>query len=146
MDQAKKNRTVAKSLFTRAYKSVQNSIQLNDEWDLTAKKFSDLESRYIDVQEKHELYLIEMEGNSEFDATVEDSWIDEIQASFEEVERLTHHYIKHCKQVTDSQPDCEMKDSASMKSVVFTENERFDNLRQFEKSELQNEVKKIGIQ
>ena len=51
----KENRTVAKSLFTRAYKSVQNSIKLNDEWDLTAKKFSDLESRYSDVQEKHEL-------------------------------------------------------------------------------------------
>ena len=143
MDQSKKNRTVAKSLFTRAYKSVQNSIKLNDEWDLTAKKFSDLESRYSDVQEKHELYLIEMEGNSEFDAAVEDSWIDDIQASFEEVERLAHHYIKHCKQVNDSQADCEVKEGTSMKSVVFTENERFDNLRQFEKSELQNEVKKI---
>ena len=143
MDQLRKQRTVAKSLFTRASKSLQNSIKLNDTWELVEKKLSDLESRYIDVQEKHELYLIEMEEKSELDGSAEDSWIDDIQTSFEEVERLTHHYIKHCKQVTDSQIDHEETESMSLKSKIFTENERFDNLRQFEKSELQNEVKKI---
>ena len=109
MDPLKKNRTVAKGLFTRAINSLQNSIKLNDEWELTAKKFSDLESRYNDVQEKHELYLIELECNSELDVASEDSWMSEIQASFEEIERLTHQYIKHCKQVTEPQVEHEKK-------------------------------------
>ena len=89
MDQLKKNITTAKRLFTRASTAVQNSVKLNDPCELVSKKFVDLEKRYNDVQEKHELYLVELEEDSEFDATEENAWMDETQAALEETERQT---------------------------------------------------------
>ena len=105
MDQLKKNRTTAKRLFTRASTAVQNSVKLNDPCELVSKKFVDLEKRYNDVQEKHELYLVELEEDSEFDATEENAWMDETQAEFKETERQSHNYIKQCKQITELQSD-----------------------------------------
>ena len=144
MEQLKKNRTTAKRLFTRSSTAVQNSVKLKDSVELVAKKFADLEKRYNDVQEKHELYLVELEEDSDFDATEQNTWMDETQAVFEETERQSHAYIKNCKEIKEFQSNESVeKDTKSIKSKIFTENESYDNLRQFEKTELQNEVKKI---
>ena len=146
MDQLKKNRTTAKRLFTRANNAVHNSVKLNDSWELVSKKFVDLEKRYNDVQEKHEIYLVELEEDSEFDATELNAWMDEIQAEFDETERQSHKYIKHSKQITESQSDKTVeKDTQSMKSKIFTENENTTILDNLKKPNCKMKQKRLKI-
>lgn len=64
-----KDQTIAKRLFSRANNSLIKSIKVNDHWELVSHKFNDLKKRYDDLQEKHELYLLELEENPDFDAT-----------------------------------------------------------------------------
>ena len=71
MDSAemKKSRTTSKRLFTRANKSlktaIDNDIQDADEHDseIIEKRLAELHQRYQDAQEKHEMYMSEIEGN-----------------------------------------------------------------------------------
>ena len=60
------------------------------------------------------------------------------------LKKLRDKLVKQCKQITELQSDEAVeKDTKSIKSKIFTKNESYDNLRQFEKTELQNEGEKI---
>ena len=139
-----KDKTIAKRLFSRANNSLIKSIKVNDHWELVSHKFDDLKKRYDDLQEKHELHLLELEENPDFDATEQNEWMNEIQDEFDESERLCHDYKMHCKQSIKKDPIGETHEKdAKTKTRGFNENESLKNLRQFEKSELLNEVHKI---
>ena len=141
----KKSQTAAKRLFTRANNILHKSMKVDDHWELVSKKFDDLQKRYNDLQEKHELYLIELEEGPDFDATEQNEWMETIQDEFDESERHCHDYIKNCKQNLNTTSETEEFHERDTKATVkiCSENESFKKLRQFEKSELQNEVQKI---
>ena len=47
--------------------------------EIVIKKLADLEKRYVDSQEIHELYIIEIDNDANFDMNQEDEWLNLIE-------------------------------------------------------------------
>ena len=75
----KKERSITKGLFTRASNSVRQCVDASDDTDIIIKKLDDLDNRYANLLEKHELYKAEIQDNPDYDEAKEKEWMNVIE-------------------------------------------------------------------
>lgn len=153
----KKNRIIAKRLFTRANNALVKAITAQDDAELVMKKSNDLEKRYSEVQEAHEQYVCAVEDTEDYNESECEKWIDEIENTFTETERKYHTYMKGAndeKTVKDEKltgpPDDQVKgiskdDSffSELSKSKVSERDQCYTLREFERKEMIHEAEKI---
>ena len=87
MEELKKKRSLAKTQFTRAEKSLRRLIE--DEQSLEeqiGKRFNEMSQKWQEVQDAHDLYTQELPGEQ---VETEEKYIEEIEVRFEAIERET---------------------------------------------------------
>ena len=108
-EEIKKERSITKGLFTRASNSVRQCIDARDDTDIIIKKLDDLDKRYANLLEKHELYKAEIQDNPDYNEAKEEEWMNGIEKDYLSSERLAHSYrnknciegdkgLRNCKQ------------------------------------------------
>ena len=155
----KKERSIAKGLFTRASNSVRQCVDARDDTDIIIKKLDDLDKRYANLLEKHELYKAEIQDNPDYNEAKEEEWMNVIEKDYLSSERLAHSYIKEARTVlketkdfeTASKPTTSIIENTStdeIKQKTTTEIEQVQTMRDFEKTEfvsLTNRIKKLTV-
>ena len=95
MEEAKKQRSLAKSQFTRAENAVQSAVGLGKEcpaWTLD-KRYSELKKRWDNVQDAHDNYVLLLEGDGGA-VEPETAWISEIEARFDKLELVVGIHMR----------------------------------------------------
>ena len=155
----KKERSIAKGLFTRASNSVRQCVDARDDTDIIIKKLDDLDKRYANLLEKHELYKAEIQDNPDYNEAKEEEWMNDIENEYLSSERLAHSYIKETrialKRAKDiepaSKPTTSMTEDTSTEDIKYkntTEIEQVQTMRDYERSEfvsLTNRIKQITV-
>ena len=72
----KKERSIAKGLFTRAKNSLAYCLDSGDDTDIIIKKLDDLDRRFANLLEKHELYKAEIQDNPDYNEAKEEESLD----------------------------------------------------------------------
>ena len=93
MEDAKKWRTVAKRLFTRAGNGIILSMEKKNEADIIECRFLEFTKKYTDVLEKHEEYVYQCEKDGEVVDETED-WVEAVEVKYDELQRQCHAYMK----------------------------------------------------
>eukprot|EP00794_Sanderia_malayensis_P021205 gene21205-23287_t len=83
----KKERTTAKRLFTRTKNGLQNALDKQDDLEIIENRFIDLKDKFNKVQEKHEAYISFVDNVGDEFEEEEDEWINDIESTFEDMER-----------------------------------------------------------
>ena len=79
----RKERTAARSSFTRASNSLNAAINCESIVKITVmKRFETVKAAWNVVQEKHEAYILTLENCGDAD----DKWINELQTAFDDLE------------------------------------------------------------
>ena len=95
IEAAKQERTTAKRLFTRTKNGLSNAIDKQDDLEIIENRFMDLKVKFSKVQGKHEVYVSLLDGiGEEFDEEEEDTWINEIELVYEDMERRKVAYVR----------------------------------------------------
>ena len=121
----KKERSIAKGLFTRASNSVRQCVDARDDTDIIIKKLDDLDKRYANLLEKHELYKAEIQDNPDYNEAKEEEWMNVIEKDYLSSERLAHSYIKEARTVLKETKDFE---TASKPTTSIIENTSTDEI------------------
>ena len=91
---AKSAKTAAKHILNRHIKKVNDSFNVNDPRQLIEARCQDLKKLWDDVQERREKYMEALEGSkTEYDATVEDEWINALDGAYESIVRRKLEYL-----------------------------------------------------
>lgn len=92
MEDLKKKRSMVKSQFTRAEKSLSRLLEGEDTIEeQISKRFNDLSQKWQEVQDAHDLYMTEVPAEN---VEEENVWIEEIEVRFEKIERDTMIYFR----------------------------------------------------
>ena len=91
--ECKKSQESALRLFTRCRNNLIKSIKLEECFDLVQRKFDDLTQKYTNVQLKHEEYILSIEEETDFNQHECDMWMDAVDETFSETERIAHDYL-----------------------------------------------------
>ena len=94
-EEAKKQRSLAKSQFTRAENAVQSAVGLGKEcpaWTLD-KRYTELKKRWDSVQDAHDNYVLLLEGDGGA-VEPEAAWISEIEARFDKLELVVGVHMR----------------------------------------------------
>ena len=92
MEDLKKKRSMVKSQFTRAEKSLSRLLEGEDTIEeQISKRFNDLSQKWQEVQDAHDLYITEVSAEN---VEEENVWIEEIEVRFEKIERDTMIYFR----------------------------------------------------
>ena len=92
MEDLKKKRSMVKSQFTRAEKSLSRLLEGEDTIEeQISKRFNDLSQKWQEVQDAHDLYITEVSAEN---VEEENVWIEEIEMRFEKIERDTMIYFR----------------------------------------------------
>ena len=98
IEAAKQERTAAKRLFTRTKNGLSNAIDKQDDLEITESRFMDLKVKFSKVQEKHEVHVSLFDSiGEEFDKEEEDTWINEIELVYEDMERRKVAFVREQK-------------------------------------------------
>ena len=141
--ECKKGQESALRLFTRCKNNLLKSIKTDESFDVVQRKFKELSQRYTDVQLKHEEYVISIEEETDFNQTECDAWMDAVDETFDQTEKMACDYLT-LKGNLKVEKDTQQSDPVILPPNVKGEDEqKFYNLREFEKAELLNEIKKV---
>ena len=95
IETAKQERTTAKCHFTRTKNGLSNATDKQDDLEIIENRFMDLKVKFSKVQEKHEVYVSLLDSiGEEFDKEEEDTWINEIELVYEDMERRKVAYVR----------------------------------------------------
>ena len=95
IEAAKQECTTVKRLFTQTKNGLSNAIDKQDDLEIIENGFMDLKVKFSKVQEKHEVYVSQLDSiGEEFDEEEEDTWINEIELVYEDVERRKVAYVR----------------------------------------------------
>ena len=145
--EAKKGRTTTKRLFTRASKSRQIAIDAGavseDEYaaEIIEKRLSVLHQRYQIAQEKHEIYMSEIEEEPDIDKDLEDAWISKVDEEYLQVEKTALKLVNKLKKKNVTQVKME---STSVSPVDVDEVSIKTTIRKLEEANFLQEIKNIG--
>ena len=137
--ECKKSQESALRLFTRCRNNLIKSIKLEECFDLVQRKFDDLTQKYTNVQLKHEEYILSIEEETDFNQYECDMWMDAVDETFSETERIAHDYLTRKGSVKK-----EKDQQISEVNCQGEESKKYSNLREFEKTELFNEIRKVN--
>ena len=102
-----------------------------------------MSQRYTDVQMKHEEYVLSIEEETDFNQIECDAWMDAVDETFDQTEKMACDYLT-LKGNLKVEKDTQQSDPVILPPDVKGEEEqKFYNLREFEKAELLNEIKKV---
>ena len=91
---AKTNRTTAKRNFTRAEKGLKDAIEQEEDVEFVKGKYNILKERWIQVQEKYELWMrLQADYNNE--AEPDDAWLTDLENTYNELERNYISFIRN---------------------------------------------------
>ena len=90
-ENAKRDRTVAKGLFTRACNNLRGSINEDADVEITESRFCRVQREYSNTQERHEVYMSFLNDDA-YEAG--DVWMTDIDMTFDSVERAKVDYSK----------------------------------------------------
>ena len=102
-DQAKVQRSSAKGRFTRLENLLRNKLQdesATTSVDVIKSMFSDLKEAWKNVDNKHDVYVEELQSTDENAIRENDAWINEMQDRLYEVQNLCSRHEKKCEQKT----------------------------------------------
>ena len=117
-EEIKKERSITKGLFTRASNSVRQCIDARDDTDIIIKKLDDLDKRYANLLEKHELYKAEIQDNPDYNEAKEEEWMNVIEKDYLSSERLAHSYIKETRTALKETKDFETASKPTTSSII----------------------------
>jgi len=141
--ECKKGQESALRLFTRCKNNLLKSIKTDESFDVVQRKFKELSQRYTDVQLKHEEYVISIEEETDFNQTECDAWMDAVDETFDETEKMACDYLT-LKGNLKVEKDTQQSDPVILPpNVKGEEEQKFYNLREFENAKLLNEIKKV---
>ena len=87
IEATKQEHTTVKRLFTWTKNGLSNAIDKKDGLEIIENRFMDLKVKFSKVQEKHEVYVSLLDSiGEEFDEEEEDTWINEIELVYEDME------------------------------------------------------------
>ena len=102
IESAKQERTTAKRLFKPTKNGLSNAIDKQDDLEIIENRFMDLKVKFSKVQEKHEVYVSLLDSIvEEFDEEEEDTWINEIELVYEDMERGKVAYVRAQKKTEE---------------------------------------------
>ena len=138
MAEEKKQRSTAKSLFTRVKNGLQKTLRLKDEVEIIESRFAELAKRFGDLLEKHELYVYELQNQGE--SVGEEEYVDEIEKEFEELQRECCKYIKEKRgNYVKDEPH-----TVQGSETVAEEVQRAKQVRELEKANFMKEISSIN--
>ena len=114
----KKNRTSAKTAFTRARKSLEESIDKRLILKTVERRFENFKLAWQEALKCHERYVATLELEEE-DAEDEESWMDELDKVFSEVEVKSDTYLEELDNAKKSE-----EKQAEKEKLDLEENER----------------------
>ena len=95
IEAAKQEHTTAKRLFTRTKNGLSYATDKQDDLEIIENRFMDLKVKFSKVQEKHEIYASLLDSiGEEFDEEEEDTWINEIELVYDDMERRKVAYVR----------------------------------------------------
>ena len=91
---AKQECTTVKRLFTRTKNGLSNAIDKQDDLEIIENRLMNLKVKFSKVQEKHEVHVSLLDSiGEEFDEEKEDTWINEFELVYEDMERRKVAYV-----------------------------------------------------
>ena len=94
MDDAKRDRTESKRMFTRAGNALEAAINSTDCVVMTLqRRFDEFKLRWDDVQSKHDRYITTLDAKTDQEIKNEDEWIDELSNTFYHLEEITDKFL-----------------------------------------------------
>ena len=134
MADEKKERSIAKGLFTRSRNKLLRAINNKDDAEIVESRLGEFKKRYGDVLEKHEQYVHGIEIVDE-----PESWVDEIEDEYDEAEREGCRYIKEQQKV-----EKEVKVDSNAFEGEGIEIQRAKQMRELERSNFMQKVTMIN--
>ena len=89
----RKKRATAKTAFTRARKNLEDSIDRESLAKTVERKFDELKLAWKEAQRCHERYVTTLDDVDT--ATAEESWMDELDEIYNNIENRTDKYLDH---------------------------------------------------
>ena len=96
LEAAKQARTSTKRLFTKTINGIKRVMEKEDDVAILESRFSGLKNVWKEVQEKHKEYVMLLATKDKQQA--EDSWIEELDDIYSDIERKRLNYVQNHKE------------------------------------------------
>ena len=96
LEAAKQARTSTKRLFTKTINGIKRVMEKEDDVAILESRFSGLKNVWKEVQEKHKEYVMLLATKDKQRA--EDSWIEELDDIYSDIERKRLNYVQNHKE------------------------------------------------
>ena len=95
-EEIKRERKIAKGLFTRAKNSLVRAIEGKHDVELVERRFGELRQRWNEVQQKH-VHFLSLQEDDESALQDEEEWMDLVEQEFENAESLHLEFTREHK-------------------------------------------------
>ena len=124
---AKRARTIAKGLFTRACSNFYRNVNEKEIIEIVESRFLRVQKEYFNTQENHEQYMT-LVGEDAYEEN--NKWVEEVDIEFDQIEKVKIEYV--------GRP--EKSDVKDRTSLITSNQQRIFSLRMIEESIFNHQV------